>query len=194
MADCGRPSESRGPPSPDYFSPCLRLHGLAVLPPSPSPRAPVSLRPSPGVAQPRGEEGRGTGNTKTGEERRLGGNEQSGGALCKSEPTGDEKGILRKKSGDVNVRRTGGRAKDKVATDIDAQFGVRSYVSGRSKQKQESPAAASWISLVSPHTCRQSWLRREPTRTIGGKRNACHIYSPVKLSRVGRKPGPAQTG
>lgn len=48
--------------------------------------------------------------------------------------------------------RVRGRAKDKVASDINALFGVRSYVPGRSKQQRESPAAASWISLVSPHT------------------------------------------
>lgn len=46
----------------------------------------------------------------------------------------------------------GRRAKDKVASDMASLFGVRSYVWGRSKQKQESPAAASWLSLGSPHT------------------------------------------
>lgn len=44
--------------------------------------------------------------------------------------------------------RTGGRAKDKVASDIGAPFGV----SGSRVGKRESPAAASWISLLSPHT------------------------------------------
>lgn len=90
MADCGRPSERPGPPSPDYFSPCLRLHGSAALPPSPSPRAPVSLRPSPGLAQPKG--GGGGEQVTQGQVRRLEGNEQSGGASCKSDLTGDEKG------------------------------------------------------------------------------------------------------
>lgn len=65
---------------------------------SPSPPAPVSLRPSPGVAQPRGGGGGQTGNTRTGEERRLEGNEQCAGAPCKSEPTGDGKGVLHKKN------------------------------------------------------------------------------------------------
>lgn len=49
------------------------------------------------------------------------------------------------------MQRAGRRAKDKVASDIAALFGMRSYVPGRRKQKRESPAAASWISLVSPH-------------------------------------------
>lgn len=69
------------------------------MPPSPSPHAPVSLRPSPGVVQPRvgGGGGGGQVNTRTGEARRLEGNEQSGGLSCKSEPTQDEKGVLYEK-------------------------------------------------------------------------------------------------
>lgn len=57
------PSESRGPPSPDYFSPCLRLRSSMALPPPPSLRGAVSLRPSQRVAQPREGERRegGTG-------------------------------------------------------------------------------------------------------------------------------------
>lgn len=49
----------------------------------------------------------------------------------------------------VNV--AGGEGQSGVRHQRRPLFGVRSYVSRRSKQKQESPAAASWISLVSPH-------------------------------------------
>lgn len=70
-----------------------------ALPPSPSLHGPVSLRPSQRVTQPRGRErererGRrwtGTGNTRTGEERRLERNEFGCGTLSKSVLTGDEK-------------------------------------------------------------------------------------------------------
>lgn len=62
------------------------------------------------------------------------------------------KGILHEKKKIRRCKCTANwRAKDKAAPDIDALFGVRSYVSERSKQKREGPAAASWISLVSPH-------------------------------------------
>lgn len=41
--------------------------------------------------------------------------------------------------------RAGGRAKDKVAPDINALFGVRSYVLGRSKPKGPAGGSCSGV-------------------------------------------------
>lgn len=68
----GPPQRAAVQPSPDYFSPCLRRRRFVALPPSPSLPGPVSLGPSPRVAQPRGR--RESSGRRAGE-RRLGGAE-----------------------------------------------------------------------------------------------------------------------
>lgn len=130
------------------------------------------------------------GQVRKDEERAMNRAEERRANLSRQET---REGFCVKTSGDVN-ERVGERARDKVASDADVPFGVRSYVSGRSKQTRESPAAASWISLVSPHTPSVTAEARADAHDWGRETNACHIYSPAKLSRVGRKPRPTQTG
>lgn len=119
MAAAARPSESGGPASPDYISPCLHLHSSEAPPPSPSLPTPVSLCPSQAATLPGedqrgsgregGRDGQGTGNTRAGEKiKQMKRNKYSGAALSKCVLTAAENVFIE------GMIVTGRRLKDEV--------------------------------------------------------------------------------
>lgn len=135
-----------------------------ALPPSPSLHGPVSLRPSQRVTQPRGRErererGRrwtGTGNTRTGEERRLERNEFGCGTLSKSVLTRDEKVFSVEISASVYIylKQDGQRRTNQHLTCSMSLLYIRNYVSERSKQLLQPPAHQTrTCTRTDTHTC-----------------------------------------